>query len=377
MAGYAPPDPAEALIDSSVPAPVLGQPPRAEPRTGSVAAIVVTHDGAGHVRACLQALIEGGTAVSDITVVDNASTDDTVERVRSGFPRLRLIESGSNLGYARAINLAAESLDVDYVAVLNQDLVAAPGMVALLVRALASDPAAGLATPRIRLRSDPARLNAAGNDVHYTGFTSCRAYLRPAADVQTTHEVPAISGAAFVIRGSLLRRLRGLDPLFFLYLEDADLSLRAALLGARTLCVPEAVASHDFEPRFSAAKIHWLERNRYLLWLRLFRLRTLVVMAPALWLAELLVLGYALMRGPRVLAAKLGSWRWLVGHAGEIARSRRRIQRDRIVPDRELLTRLSGVLVVDELPGVAPRLVAAIVNPVFRWWWRVVRAAAR
>ena len=84
------------------------------------------------------------------------------------------------------------------------------------------------------------------------------------------------------MRRDVFEALGGFDPLFFMYLEENDLSLRAALAGFTTLFVPRAIVMHDFVPRFSAEKIHWLERNRFLLLAKLFKWRTLLVLTPAL-----------------------------------------------------------------------------------------------
>jgi GT2 family glycosyltransferase len=244
-----------------------------------------------------------------------------------------------------------------------------------LVRALEAEPGVGLATPKVLLRSDPALVNACGNEMHYTGFTTCRGYRRESAAYTGTHAVTLVSGAVFAVRSELLRRLGGMDPLFYMYLEDADLSVRAALAGFRSICVPSVTAIHDWEPRFSAAKIHWLERNRVLLVLRIYRARTLLLMAPALFLAEILALGYAALHGPNVVAAKLRAWVWVVRSSPGIARSRRRIQRARTIPDRILLDSLAGGLNIDELPGRLPGVAAAAMNPLFRLWLGFLRRA--
>jgi hypothetical protein len=337
--------------------------------------VVVTHDGERHIGACLASLIDGGTAAEDVLVVDNASADGTIRVVRDRFPHVRVIAAEANLGYGGGVNLALGAADGDFLVVMNQDVSVRPGFVDALVRALDADSGAGLATPRILLRSDPRIVNACGNEITYLGFTTCRGFGRAAAVFDSIHPVMLVSGAAFIIRRDLLHQLGGMDPLFFMYLEDADLSLRARLAGSRSICVPSATAVHDWEPSFSAAKIHWLERNRILLPLRLYRARTLVLIAPALLLAELLVLGYAVLRGPSVVAAKLAAWRWIVGSSGRIAGSRRRVQRTRTITDRVLLGEMNGAFNVDELPGRLPGLVAGTVNPLFRLWFGLVRKA--
>jgi GT2 family glycosyltransferase len=335
--------------------------------------VVVTHNGQRHIRQCLESLAQSGTPLSAVTVVDNASADGTDEIVRAGFPKVRLIRSPTNLGYGGGMNLALESLAAEYVVVMNQDLTSGPGWVDALVDALRQNPSYGLATPMVLLRSNPELVNACGIDIHYTGITTCRAYGRPARDFIEPHRVPAVSGAAFVVRRELLVRLGGMDPLFFMYLEDADLSLRAALLGMGSLCVPAATVIHDFRATFDSRKIFWLERNRALLLLRLYERRTLMALGPALLLTEFLVLVYSLMRGPRVTVAKLRAYFWILRRSRRVLASRSHVQSRRLIGDRPILDDLTRKLELRELRGRLPMLVAGVTAPLFSAWFHVAR----
>src|SRR6266536_829632 len=252
-----------------------------QPVASRVTAIVVTYNGQDHVQACLGSLASAATPAPEVIVVDNGSTDVTADLVRRHFPSARLLQQHENLGYGGASNLGARFVDTDYIAVLNQDVISTPGCLERLVAALDADPTAALATPMVLLKDDPHRVNACGNAPHYTGITVCRGYNLPARRFTRQEEVAAISGAAFVIRRHVFDPLGGFLPLFFLYLEDTDLSLRAALAGHRCLLVPRATVLHQFTPQFSAAKLGWLERHRHAMLLKLFRWRTLGIIAPA------------------------------------------------------------------------------------------------
>ena len=106
---------------------------------------------------------------------------------------------------------------------------------------------------------------------------------------------------------------------------------------------------HDFVPRFSAEKIHWLERNRFLLLAKLFSWRTLLVLAPAIAATELLVLAYSATRGPSVVLAKLSAYAWAARQMPSIAAARRGTQRLRRVSDRQMLATFSDELDLSEL----------------------------
>jgi GT2 family glycosyltransferase len=339
-----------------------------------VTSIIVTHNGRNHVEACLRSLALASERAPSVLVVDNGSADDTVEIVRQSFPTARLLTQHRNLGYGCANNAGARLVDTEYIAVINQDIVSVLGWLDHLVDALDADQSAALATPMVLLRDDPDRVNACGNAPHYTGITVCRGYNLPAARFERQEEVAAISGAAFLIRRSVFESLGGFDSLFFLYLEDTDLSLRAALAGHRCLFVPSAVVFHAFEPHFSLEKLAWLERHRHAMLLKLYRWRTLVFLAPALLLAEVVVVGYSVLRGPRGVQAKLAAYLWVASHLGQILDRRRQAQAQRRLSDGELLARMTDCLDVSELGHPFATSSVRLANQFFRAWHRLARA---
>jgi GT2 family glycosyltransferase len=350
--------------------------PANAPAALDVACVVVTHNGRRWIGDCLHSL-RTSARPAELLVVDNGSTDETLSAAREAAPDARIVALGENLGYGAAGNAGAALSSAEYVAIVNQDVVARSGWLDSLIAALEASPSSGLATPKILLADHPTRLNAAGNLPHVTGLTICRGYNRSAADFRRTEVVPAVSGAAFAIRRSLLRQLGGFDALFFLYLEDTDLSLRAALAGYRCLFVPEATVLHAFEPRFDPRKLHHLERNRQVMLLRLYRWRTLALLLPALLLTELLVLGYATLRGPACLRAKLDAYVWVAARLPAILRSRQQVQRTRTEPDRALLALCVADLDLDELDQPLARLATSLANPFYRLWLGLARRLVR
>jgi GT2 family glycosyltransferase len=339
-----------------------------------VAGVVVTYNGQPDIDACLQSLCTGHEDLCELVVIDNASNDQTPDFVRRRFPAVRVMVAEQNLGYGCAGNRGVLAAQAEFVAIMNQDIVSCPGWIARVVSALEEDPAAALATPKILVKSNPDRINTCGNESHYTGITTCRGYNRSVHEYARQEEVTAVSGAAFVIRRSAFERLGGFDHDFFLYLEDTDLSLRASLAGYRCLYVPDACVLHEFTPRFSADKIFFLERNRHLMLLKLFRWRTLLVLLPAFLLTELLVWQYSLLRGRRSLMAKFRASLWVLGHIRPLLQARRQAQALRAVADKDLLAHFSPDLHLEELEHPLGRLAARLINPFFRGWYRAARA---
>jgi GT2 family glycosyltransferase len=190
--------------------------------------------------------------------------------------------------------------------------------------------------------------------------------------------VLAISGAAFLIRRAVWEELGGFDESFFMYHEDTDISLRAALAGYRAVYVPEAVAWHDYAASFGPQKVFWLERNRYALLLKIFRWRTLVALAPALALAEIVTLGYAALTSSRHLRAKARAYAWLLVNVRSILRRRRATQASRTIEDRAILAGCTASIQFDlARSGSLARHAKRVFDPLFHisYWFalKVVR----
>ncbi len=117
-----------------------------------VRVVVVNYNGGDTTRACLESVLACDWPHDDLdlVLVDNASHDGVVAAVKAGMPRVRVIEAGSNRGFAGGCNLALHDLsEVDYVALLNNDATVEPGWLQPLVAAVDSDPAIGAACPKI------------------------------------------------------------------------------------------------------------------------------------------------------------------------------------------------------------------------------------
>jgi len=149
------------------------------------------------------------------------------------------------------------------------------------------------------------------------------------------------------------------------------------LAGYRCLLVPEAQVLHDFEPRFSAAKLRLLERNRLTSWLKLFRWRTLLLLAPAMLLTEVVSTGFAVLTGPRAVAARLRGVGEVFRGLSAILAARRQVQATRRIGDRELLGRLDASLDIGEMDHGLGGAAMAAVNPLYRTCYRVALSAIR
>ena len=303
--------------------------------------IVVTYNHRRHIEHCLRTLLPTLSGADEVVVVDNASADGTADYIAAAFPSVRLVRRKDNPGFGAACNVGAGLSTAEFLVFLNPDTEPQPGWLDALLAPLRSFPRVGLVTPKLLLRDRPELIDTFGHDVHISGIATCRGWGEPATAHPRVEEVAAVSGACFGITRELFLRLGGFDARLFLYYEDDDLSLRARLAGLGCLAVPDAIVLHDHAEGVSAAKLRYLERNRWFSVLRTYRWRTLAALLPVLAGAEILVWIHALRSGPAHIGAKGRAWRDLARMAPDLASSRKRIQAERVVGDREML-RLHG-----------------------------------
>ena len=311
-----------------------------------VCAVVVNFNSGGDLDRCLPLLLAEDPAVlGEVQVVDNASQDGSDALARGWArrePRVRVLPSAVNRGYAGGVNLALATAERRYLAVLNPDVAPEPGWLAELVRFLDQHPEVAAANPLLLLGEPEDRINAAGQDIHVTGLGFNRLLGRRRKRAGTAPSpVAGLQGGAFVVRRALLEATNGWDESGFLYHEDVELSWLLRLMGHQIYCVPGAVARHDYHLTMDPTKFFLLERNRLALLRTHLGAAARRGLAPARLCTEGLTLAYCLLRGPSFLRAKSSAYRWLRGNRARLAARRGEVEALRRTSDLAILRRLS------------------------------------
>jgi len=328
--------------------------------------IIVNYNGGETLLNCLASLVQTIGPECEIIVVDNASTDNSAEWVGLEFPQIVLIRSQTNLGFGGGNNLGAYYAQGDYLIFLNPDTCVESGWLEALLEPFATNPHIGLVTSKIVLAERPDQINTCGNAIHLTGITLCRGMGAPRKAFDRAEAVSAVSGAAFAMRRSLFETLDGFDEEFFLYMEDTDLSWRAQLAGWQVWYTPQSIVRHCYRLRITARKVFYQERNRYLMLLKSMRWSTLVIMLPALLLAEILTWGFVLLADRANIRNKIEAYCWIVANWRSILHKREISQRLRALSDRSLLQRTGFAIDFGQAATGMTALAAKLVfNPAF------------
>ncbi|MFQ5856006.1 MAG: glycosyltransferase family 2 protein, partial [Anaerolineae bacterium] len=213
--------------------------------TSAVTAITLNWNRREDTLACLASLQVVSYRNLDVVLVDNGSTDGTVEAVRRQFPEVEILENTSNLGYAAGCNRALRrflSGESDYVLLLNNDTVVAPDMVDRLVETALTYPDVGMLGPTVWYYDDPGRLWSAGQRCRPITLSGQPPHVDP--QVETPYEVDYLFGCGLLLKRQLLEDVGLFDERFFMYYEDQDLCLRARRHGHRLMVVPAAKMWH-------------------------------------------------------------------------------------------------------------------------------------
>lgn len=330
--------------------------------------VIVAYDSGPVLVRCVES-VQDDDSEHEVIVVNNGARGPEIEAV-AALPGVKLVEAGGNIGFAAGSTLGAEHGSGETLVFLNPDATVAPGAIAALGKSL-EDPSIGIAMARLRLMNEPERLNSTGCVIHITGLAWSDGYGEPVESLTETREITYANGSALAIRAELFRSLGGFTPELFIYHEDLELGWRVRMRGLRVVVEPAADVLHDYEYSRNVKKNYFMERNRLIFVSSAYSLRMLLLLAPALVAAEAGLTLVALRQG--WFRDKARGWAWVARNAGWLARHRRKLQSERLVPDRELARHLTPI--VDPKMVDVPALVT-LANPVLERYWSLVRRFA-
>jgi GT2 family glycosyltransferase len=225
----------------------------------TLSVLMVNYNTGERTCECLESLYRNGVANMQVVLVDNGSKDDSVALIGRRFPEVRIIEAGGNLGFARAVNLAADNASGEHLLLLNPDATVLPGALEALQRYAVAHPRNGVYGGRTEHTDGSVDTSSSwGRPTLWSMFCYASGLStvfkrNPLFDPEslgswnrdTVREVPIVTGALFMVPRDVWRRVGGMDRLYFLYGEDADFCRRAEDLGYRPVVVPAARVQHD------------------------------------------------------------------------------------------------------------------------------------
>jgi anaerobic magnesium-protoporphyrin IX monomethyl ester cyclase len=222
------------------------RPPEPLHRDNGFASVIIPNfNGKAFLKPCLDSLTQQTKRNSEIILVDNASTDGSVEFVNSHYPGVNIISLASNKGFSAAVNQGIGQAKGSFIAVLNNDTVVNPNWLEVLCGFLEENPHIGFCASKITKYDNPDVIDSVGHGIIRSGYAfNIGDAVKDAGQYDNLREVFGAPAAAAVYRRSMLNDIGLFDEDFYMYLEDVDLSYRAQLRGHKCMFVPQATVRH-------------------------------------------------------------------------------------------------------------------------------------
>jgi GT2 family glycosyltransferase len=212
--------------------------------------VIPTYNGRDLLKRCLASLARRRPTDPEITfeivVSDDGSTDGTAGWLATAHPAVRLARSETNNGFCAAANSGIAAARGRFIQLLNNDAEVAQGWLEAGL-SLFSDPTVGSVAPLVVVRSEPRRVDSAGDCYSLAGWPTKRGHGQPSGlfTGRPVEEVFGASGSSAFYRADVLKQLGGFDALYGSYYEDVDLAFRLRWAGYRCLFAPCCLIYHD------------------------------------------------------------------------------------------------------------------------------------
>ncbi len=368
-----------------------------------------TKDSAEEIPRCLASLekVNYPRERWEIICVENPSNHgaswpfiekDWMPKCGTTLPMITIHKNERDLGYSGANNVGvgiAQERGAEYVFLLNQDTEVDPEFLKQAVMRAERDPAVGFVQSFVLLGQEKEMVNSMGNRYHFLGYGFAGGYRwsRDRAlkefEVQHVHNpdlnVPTFSGAAVLVRVDMVKKIGLFDAPFYMYHEDIDATFNGRVHGWKSVIEPASIVYHYYAFSKSIKKFYWMERNRFLFLLTYYKWGTWLLILPTFLCVELASLLFSIRGGwwrEKVRAwaffSRPSTWKW-------VCERRRRIQSERIISDRELLSIAESQILFQEggaddtgiQKDVNGTIVTRVANPGLTILWRIIYSLIR
>ena len=304
-------------------------------------------------------------AIDEVILVDNCSTDGSVELVQKKFPDVRIIQTGSNLGACGARNVAIREAKSDLIFFLDKDVAFPSDVLTRLEEDFALYPQAGIVSAQICFYDKPDVIQYNGAHIHFAGGA-----IQNKLEWHNPVSVGAVTAIGFLVDRTKAIEIGLYDEDYFYGWEDGDFSFRMTIAGYPSYVDTEAKVYHKKAKR----GLHWVEyqvRNRWWFILKTYNLRTLIVSFPAILLYQTAIMGFLTMKGHLGGFLK-GMW-GVFKSLPMVIRKRREVMRLKRVRDRQVMSGAGIDLMGDVDAGFFLSFMARSINVFLSIYWMFAR----
>jgi GT2 family glycosyltransferase len=205
--------------------------------TPKVSVIIINYNGKKLLEKCLESLFKIDYKNFEIIIVDNNSSDNTLEFITTHYPSIIIIKLDSNKGYAEPNNIAAKIAKGNYLLFLNNDTIVTNNFISEMINVMENDKTIGIC--QSLLLKPNGSIDSSGDFIDKLGVV-----YNSKIKTDEIREISSARGASLMIHEELFDNLGGFDEKFFVSFEDVDLGWRTWILGYRVILVPNSIVYH-------------------------------------------------------------------------------------------------------------------------------------
>ncbi|MCK9152244.1 glycosyltransferase family 2 protein [Methanobacterium alcaliphilum] len=230
----------------------------------NVSVIIPNYNGLNYLKKLFSSL-ETQEYIEEIIIVDNGSSDGSIDFIHEKYPHYVLIENEKNLGFAAAINQGIEVSKGDYLFLLNNDMELEKNCISNLLKTMENNPNIFAVSSKMVQYHDRTKMDDAGDEYTVLGWTKRVGYGKSRDKYNDSREIFSACAGASLYRKQIFEEIGYFDENFFAYLEDIDISYRALIQGYINIYCPGAVVYHvgsgTSGSRYNEFKIQLAARN--------------------------------------------------------------------------------------------------------------------
>lgn len=216
-----------------------------------VAVVILNYNGQKFLEKFLPSVTENNDGY-EIIIADNASTDNSIDFLRSNYPNLKTIQLSSNEGFAGGYNNALREIEAEYYVLLNSDVEVSPSWTKPIIDLMDNDTSIAACQPKIRSYHQKNHFEyagAAGGYIDWLGYPFCRgrvfdSYEQDFGQYDDSKEIFWATGACMFVRAEVFHQLGGFDTHFFAHMEEIDLCWRIKNAGHKIMYSSASTVYH-------------------------------------------------------------------------------------------------------------------------------------
>jgi len=325
------------MVEYALSNPVI-QKSRVEFGFPEVTVVVLNYNGKKRIKECLGSIFRMNYPQFKVVVVDNGSSDGSLDSVRKKYPQVKTVKYDRNHGFAKAYNMALEEIESEFIVLLNNDVTVEPNWLRELMPYIIYDNEVSAVTPKMLFMQNTCAINAAGGkcDIYGSGWNRGNGE-KDNGQYERVEEVFYANCGAIVIRRDAWKDVGSFDEQYFLYSEDLDWCWRARLKGYKIVYVPYSRIYHEWRAS-NGPIIPLLERNWLATALKNYDSGTLMRLAPKFVALKSAVAAWLLFNGRNVSErfAVFDGFLWNLKMFRDTWKKRLLIQASRKIDDKEI-----------------------------------------